>query len=388
MSTSWVTYLRNVLWFGSLFALVGLITTAARGQDEESDIVEDPRDRLVLFKNGRMLTGQVSRNGGGYLIEQPNGRIQVSADEIKFVAADLSDAYRKQRDSIVEPTPATHVALANWCISHRLHDEARAELKTCLKRDPENREARRLLRRLTDTIRADLPEKSKDPTIFRTTDGFLLPDVESLGGLSKENAAQFTSRIQPLLLNKCGNASCHATASPNQFRLGLARTGSTGSRQITERNLAEALRYVDLNDVVNSRLLSATKGSHGGKGTIFVGPAGAEQIRQLRDWVRSVANEKRGDESDFATHSAVTNKDSPKKPFAKVTVASDTAAESIEDGPAADRDPDADDGLMLSVDERARPRELKPDSTDAKALANEPEDAFDPDDFNRRFRRR
>ena len=76
------------------------------------------------MNSGRILTGQVSRNAIGLSGRTAEWkRVQVVLEDIKFVANDLRDLYRKQRDSIVEPTPATHVALANWCIAYRLYDE-------------------------------------------------------------------------------------------------------------------------------------------------------------------------------------------------------------------------------------------------------------------------
>lgn len=359
--------------------------------DEESPPphdTEDTREQLVLFTNGRMLSGRVSRNGGGYLIEQANGRIQVPADDVKFVAKDLRDAYRKQRDSIVEPTPATHLALANWCISHRLLDEANDELKKCLNADPENQEARRLLQRLTDSFRTNLPPKVVEPMPLKTVDGFLQPEVESLGGLSKETAAQFTSRVQPLLLNKCGNASCHGSTSTNPFKLTPARLGSMGSRQNTERNLAETLKYLDMEDVASSHLLRATKGSHGGKGTIFIGPAGSDQMKQLREWALTVAKEKHAKDEEFNRHKERVVDSSPKKRNQKIVQAGHTDAEA-KDGAESDTAAAAPTNDLDESAKRdsARPRLLKPVPNDAKALALEPDDAFNPEDFNRRFRR-
>jgi len=357
----------------------------SRGQDRPSDEAEDARERLVLLTTGRMLTGKVSRNGGGYLIEQPNGRMQVSAEDVKFIVKDLREAYQKQRDSIVEPTPATHVALANWCISYGLHDEARDELKRCLKTDPENTDARRLLQRLTDTIRAGLPPRVEEAAPRKTADGFVQQDSESLGGLSRETATQFTSRIQPLLLNKCGNAGCHGFASSNQFRLTLARGAGKGSRQNTERNLSETLRYIDLDTVADSRLLRASQGAHGGKGTIFVGPAGADQMKSLRTWALAVAEEKQTEAQKLERRPRLASKgNSPHR----VTQASATdEGTTISTKRESPKKLDSDDAAVTAMENSPRPRELKVDATDATELAREPVDPFDPEQFNRRFRR-
>lgn len=384
MSRQWTACFRSALWIGSFISLIGLMNLSSHGEQTDGD-ADDSRDQLVLLTTGRMLTGRVTRNGGGYLVEQSNGRIQVAAEDVKFVVNDLREAYRKQRDSIVEPTPATHIALANWCISHRLHDEARDELKRCLKRDPENVEARRLLLRLTDTIRAGLPLRGDEVAPLKTQDGFVQPDVESLGGLSREAASQFTSRIQPLLLNKCGNASCHGMASSNTFKLTMSRGAGKGSRQNTERNLYETMRYVDLETVTNSRLLQVFQGSHGGKGTIFVGPAGAEQIKQIKAWVVSVVEEKQAEARKLEQRPRLATKVHSKYRVTQASAVVEKTSDS--EGRGAPMKNDFEAPPLEPVVDKAKPRELKVDPTDAIELARERQDPFDPEVFNQRYRR-
>lgn len=385
MSRQWTACLRGTLWIGAFIAQVGLMNRSSFGQEAVGNS-DDSREQLVLLKSDRMLVGRVSRNGGGYLIEQSNGRIQVAAEDVKFVVNDLREAYRKQRDSIVEPTPATHISLANWCISHRLHEEARDELKRCLKMDPDNVEARRLLLRLTDTIRAGLPPRFETVEPARTREGFQQPEVESLGGLSRETASLFTSRIQTLLLNKCGNASCHGMAAPNAFKLTMTRGAGKGSRQNTERNLHETLRYIDLETVADSQLLKAAQGSHGGKGTIFVGPAGAEQVKQLKAWALTVAEEKQAENRKLQTRPRLITKNHSKQ---RVTQVSATAGKtSNPDSDELSMTNDVDDAPLEPAADLAKPRELKVDPTDAMELAREPQDPFDPEVFNQRYRKR
>lgn len=380
---------RSALWIGSFIVCFGMMSELARGQSENRDSSDDSRERLVLLKSGRMLTGQVIRNAGGYLIEQAGGHVQIPVEEVKCIVKDLREAYYKQRDSIVEPTPATHLALAHWCISYRLYDEAGDELKKCLKSDPENEEARRLLQRLTDTIRATLPAQIVDPTPRKTAEGFLQHDVESLGGLSPEMAAQFTSRIQPLLLNKCGNARCHGTASSNKFQIVPSRVSGHGTRQGSERNLAEILRYIDTDNVAKSRLLSALQGAHGGKGTIFVGHSGTDQIKTLRTWVRTVAQEKRIEAEEIEQMARFAPKSKSKRRVVQASAKSEPLDKEVDAAISnASFSQEVDDVATASDDESPQPKELRPDPTDAKALALEADDPFDPEQFNKRSRRR
>ncbi|WP_397569946.1 hypothetical protein [Schlesneria sp. T3-172] len=390
-------------WIVALLLCAGFFRLAARAELFAASADDDePRERLVMLTTGRILSGIVSRNGGGYLVEQPNGRLQIGNDEVQFVVDNLNEGYRKLRDSVVHPTPATHIDLATWCVSHRLYDEAQDELKKCLKADPENEQARRFLQRLTDTIRINTPPKGLPTTSPRkSSEGFLQPAAESLGGLSKESATLFTSRIQPLLLNKCGNASCHGVTTASEFRLYPARIGGNGSRQTTEKNLAEVLKQLDLDDVARSPLLEPTRASHGGRGTIFVGPAAAEQMKLLKAWAAAVAREKNPDARDSdqpASMAGFKSKRRSTKRIAQVvheadvlkssSVSDDVSEDDDDVAPAAATDLEVEGDSSESLASKGtRPRELGAESSEAKATPLKPFDAFDPEIFNRNFRR-
>lgn len=395
-------------WITVLLVCAELCCGVVRAEPTSTAVDDEPRERLVMLKTGRILSGMVSRNGGGYLVEQPNGRLQLGVDEVQFVFSNLREGYRKLRDSVVHPTPASHVDLATWCISHRLYDEAQDELKKCLKEDPENEQARRLLQRLTDTMRVNLPPAGIPSTPRKSAEGFLQPSVESLGGLSRETATQFTSRIQPLLLNKCGNAACHGLSSSNEFRLSTARIGGNGSRQTTERNLAETMKYIDLDDVARSPLLSVSQNHHGGRGTIFVGPAGTEQMKLLRTWALTVAREKQAEANQlrqapvlagFRDRKAKKNRvsqavHSSEPPESEALVDEDLEQMSGADSGENDRQDLSDDERPGDVGRNSgrtprkgvEPRELDGSGPDAKATPLKPFDPFDPEIFNRRLR--
>lgn len=345
------------------------------------------RERVIVMNSGRILTGQMTRNAGGWLVEQANGRVQVPADQVKLVADNLRDAYRKQRDAIVEPTPATHVMLAQWCISYRLYDEARDELIKCLKRDPDHEEARKLLRRLDDSLTVKPVATAGTLSTWKTPDGFVMPEVESLGGLSKETAIAFTSRVQPLLMNKCGNASCHGSAAGNEFKLYSIRVGSNGHRLYTERNLAEVLRHIDIRDPALSPLIAIPQGSHGGTSAIFHGPQSAEQLKALRNFIKQVAKEKLTEEQELAQRPSVLGKKKPSPGDVEATtkISEPSRRDTALTPAAASTTTTARPRIATANGVRGDSPQTLPDDDTALPLAEAPNDPFDPDVFNRRF---
>ena len=393
-------------------AIIASTVAALCADDHES------RERVVLMNSGRVMHGFATRNAGGWLVEQSNGRVQVPAEQVRVVADSLVDAYRQQRDSVVEPTPATHFALAQWCISYRLHDEARDELRNCLQLDPDHSTARKLLRRIDDLLDAATAKPSPiERPPHRTPDGFLTPDAESLGGLSNEAAIGFTQRIQPLLMNKCANASCHGTLTPAEkpdgFHLLPVRSGANAHRRYTERNLAEVLKYVDLQQPSLSPLMTLPLGAHGGTSGVFHGSTGNAQIKMLRAWIKTVAEEKRAEEAELSARPGIVGKsprptaalrvppaepvhdDRSKSPLTKVAAigdpvdpfASDAEVPRVRSGV-----PPTAPAELTSAQKTGKPlanANLPLKGTDrAKTATPAIDDPFDPELFNRRFHAR
>jgi len=385
---------------------------------------DEPGERVIVMSTGRVLKGFATRNAGGWLVEQSTGRVQVPIEQVSVVASSLADAYRRQRDSVVKPTPATHLALAQWCVTYRLYDEAQAELRECLQLDPENTSARRLLRRLDDAVAAPGPAVDRAAPRLNLN-SFDVQEAESLGGLSTDAAIMFTQRIQPLLINKCGNASCHGTTTTAQrpregFQLLNVRAGTSAHRLYTERNLAEVIRYLDLDDPALSPLVAIPKDAHGGISTVFVGASGDSQHRMLRDWVKHVAEERRKDEQlaaarpkldtrsprEYVQQAAATQAVPARQPI-NPPAELDPAGNSAGPRPIATLSPGS--SASIATDRDARPtrsdtsdpaglpshnREARPTadragshSGDRAGTSDVPDtaDPFDPDAFNRKY---
>jgi hypothetical protein len=342
-------------------ALVALLATCVV-------VAEEPRrpannSQLIVLTDGRVLEGTVTRQATGYFLERSGGRMVVPFEQVRCVARDLFDAYRQQREAMVDPTASDLVKLAEWCLSYRLYGEARVELNRALRRDPENETARRMLARLEDTL---LTRSQPPPTApLLVSDGLVVPEVEALGGLSRPVAAQFTSRVQPLLMNKCGNASCHGSAAKNDFRLTPVRLEGHGHRRGTEQNLALVLHYVNIAEPQQSELLNKLRGTHGGAQlAVFTGAQGAEQQKLLRDWVSAMAKERRDEDARLAQRPKL-----GKKP-AVTTAAVEDPAES------AGIEPTQPHAIIPAMAVDVEP---------AKSSNNAGPDAFDPEEFNRKF---
>jgi hypothetical protein len=340
------------------------------------DAVADPTSkRLLVLKNGRIVDGKISRSSSGFVVDKPKGSLLVPYEQVQFAASSRQNAYQKLKAAFPGRTTSNHIKLAQWCLTYQLHDEARSELREALEIDPDHDVSRRMLRRLEEVmnpykpIHRDLPKPAP-----RTADGFQSPKVESLAGLSRKAARQFVGKVQPILMNKCGNARCHGRKSQNNFQLTRVRIGRSSSRIFSEKNLAAVLQYVDVDNPARSPLLVVPKGNHGRGGrTIFYGHRGSKQSNLLRKWVHLVAEER--------SKGRQRNRLNPQ--FAQAGV-SDPKSKTLIFGRKRSNPAEIGQGRNA--------RKPKNDLLES-ILRDERKDAFDPEDFNRavhgkQFRRR
>ncbi|MBI1348754.1 hypothetical protein GC163_20975 [bacterium] len=347
------------------------------------DAVPAAADELIVMTDGRILRGRVSRHAVGFYIERSGGTILVPKEQVRCIAHDLPEAYRLQREQMLDPTSAMLIQLAEWCISYRLYEEAGQELKRALRRDPQNETARRMLAKLEDRLLA-APQGSANKPKFDVL-GMAVADVESLGGLSKETAEEFTTRIQPLLINKCGNGSCHGFGSTTDFRLAHVRIGSANHRRSSEQNLALALKLITIDTPASSPLLQRSQGAHGGASlAIFGGAGGADQYQTLETWVDTVCAERQAEAAKIAgrtplkTPRTATSSPMPNPPTMIQTTALEQPAE-----PEVLSSPVLANAQYLAA--QNSDRDALPSSESPPTRQPRSQDAFDPEEFNAQF---
>jgi hypothetical protein len=325
------------------------------------------------------VTGNITEQNGGYFVLQSNGgQVFMPFDVIRLSATSLVEAYEKQRDTLKRPTAADHLTLAQWCFDNKLYDQANEQLAAALRLEPQRSDARSLLKQVAaaqGSSATDAPgDAPADP-------GATSSNSRALGGLQPATSGDFTRRIQPVLVNKCGNATCHGSASHNSFQLmnpGLARSQR---RLETEQNLTATMGQIDRERPDLSPLLRKPQDReslvHRG---VFIGPLGDGQIKMLLEWVRQVAGE-----MDAPVVAA--GEEEPEQ----IQPASGVAAP----GEAGVSQAGVVSPLVIEIPRTPKPREraeppvrrAAPEVDDAAFLKSildeERPDPFDPDEFNR-----
>lgn len=321
--------------------------------------------KLLVMTSGRVIRGKMTpRPEGGYEVLQPGGRMFVAPELVRFQANDLDDAYQKMRDSMAELTPDTHLNLARWCLANNLQAKAKTELLDALHLDPYRTEAKRMLESIVRNQnyaankhnQVDMAEKLKQHREL----GSMLPQRRSLGGLPAELAKEFSRRIQPIVSNKCGNSGCHG-AGRNNFVVQSISRGMTPVK--SEQNLAAILNQIDYNTPLQSPVLRAAEGLHGGATRpLFPGQTGRSQLETLRAWVIGAAEEL-----------------APTRPSSSVAPMQNTPQASPIQTVSATRE----DGV-LGYGPAPTFRQAQAKEFVQKAKAVTKHDAFDPDVFNQK----
>ncbi|QDT89299.1 hypothetical protein Pan161_09280 [Gimesia algae] len=245
---------------------------------------------LLLMKTGRMVSGEISESAGGYLVKNPTGSMVVPFESVLFEAKDLHEIYLKQRAAMKYPTANSHLDLARWCITNELYEEAKSELRDAIRLEPKRSEPQLMLRRLMGVSQANQPtvqEKIQETLIKKQLESS--DEATSLTGISREQSALFVRKIQPIMLNKCGNANCHGNAAKSEFRLTQVTRRYGNHRFYAEKNLAEVLRWINLDDPLRSQLLVKSEQEHPQQGiVVYTGYAGRKQQQVIQTWVADI----------------------------------------------------------------------------------------------------
>jgi len=339
----------------------------AADSDARTTNISSKRESVLVLNSGRIVNGRISQSALGYVVGKPNGHMLIPFEHVQLQAESVADAYRIMQSSRTDPSLADHLKLARWCITNQLHDAARQELTVALMFDSENPQTRRLLRRLEEAVHPEKPMHRKLPVAHqRTNDGFERSEAVSLAGLSRETARVYVRRVQPILMNRCANATCHGRSSPSNFHLFPVRAGRN-SRGNVERNLAATLRQVDMDRPLKSPLLVVPQTQHDRKGrAVFASPKDQVLLETLRDWVQQLSKTPANATPEDSSKS---NKDDTSQPNQERGILFRSQFPKTTGDPAA---------KLNAVTKTASKDDLL-----ERVLRDERHDAFDPDVFNR-----
>ena len=401
---------------GVLITIVSWLLSCAlgwSGQPDDSPTTQaGPRSGVLVFRNGRVIEGQITETDTHYVVVRPVGKIEVPKGEIERVAKDLDDAYRQKVHRLNDRDPDEHLRLAEWCLKVNLQAQAIEQLERAVDLAPDRGRAQALLDSLRRTqprktqatkdnapearrpanapASPNAPKKTTKPADMRQPaqgqsdkDSELVPVQNAAQAARTKAAAQvqlapslvstFTLRVQPLLVRSCAAAGCHDASHAGT--LALDRSLPTTARA-TQQNLRTVLSLIDSNEPENSPLVLQSLLPHGGsQRSAFALGARDPSYATLLDWVKAAAGKPSRQ---------------PRSAWPQSTDPA-SAAEQSPDDPTPDEAPrrpvvrtarSEPETTAADAPQPAAPsRPVKPPPRDAY----EPVDPFDPEIFNRQF---
>lgn len=339
-----------------------------------------PIEGVVLLHNGQVLTGKVTRAGDYYYVVMPHSEIRLKAGEVEKVARRLEDLYELKRTKLTPGGLRDHLDLAEWCVEQKLAAQASEQLALAKSLDPRHPRIPLIERRL------ELAQRPAAGPVAHTPAVDSGPTNEELDrlvrGLPSRAIENFTSSIQPLLVNNCTTSGCHGPRSHGMLKLFRLSLGEPVNRRRTQRNLYAVWQVIDADSPADSPLLTLPVRPHGKlRGPIFSGREAA-QYRQLVAWVYEASRQRKppdpDEEEEAVPAETATAKSLPKK-------------KSKDPGKLAARKPEGDILLTSAVEEldgKAKTPAAAGDSEQTEEAQEQteyvPVDPFDPEIFNRR----
>lgn len=255
------------------------------------------------MRNGFVLEGRITPLNDTYLVSiGENGEVRLPRSEVEFQCSSLDDAYLRQRDAMFSDDPASHLSLADWCLRHRLLARASDQLLIVHLQEPRNPRLGMLEQRLNSLASQSVPATHEGRARTEPT----VPIPAALPKISPQLMQQFTTIIQPILLNRCAAYTCHGNGSSGNYRLIRPAAGHATTSRVTHRNLQATQTFIDAEHPANSRLLTMGSVPHGGSKPSSINEKQVQQWELVSEWIHRAALPARA--------SLVANSGGPKRP--------------------------------------------------------------------------
>lgn len=316
---------------------------------------------VLILRNGEILTGNITKAGDRYIVAQiDGGELRIPTRDVEMQCVDIEEAYVRKRARISVSDASARLQLADWCLRCGLHAQAANELLLAQAQTPDGPQIRALERRLHSALTTGrLPDVDAVhvPAAARRSDNPPLPCP-----LPDEALRGFASRIQPLLLNRCGASTCHGARTASTFQLIGPGLGKTITQHNTRRNLAAVMQQLDLARPETSPLLTVPAKPHADLPAAVFGEREQAQRDLLNAWVRT-AGQAATQSASVAGKPGSLPQTAPRQPI-PLPLAGQTSG-----------------GVELAV----RVEASVESNDDESATMLDFRDPFDPERFNRRF---
>lgn len=268
-------------------ATIAVLLTATLWARAADFAALSPQHAVLVLRNGQVLEGEVTSAGDYYLLSLgKTGQVRLAAKDVGMICRDLQEAYERKAAATNAKSAEAHVELAEWCLRQSLYEQVRAELAAAKAIEPDYRRIADLERRLEFATAPREPAGTHSPPPVATVGTQQLD--RTMKELPPGTVEHFASVIQPILLDRCGNARCHGSATAPRFQLVQPVPGKIPSRRFTQRNLFSALQIVNKEVADDSELLAMSLKIHGPVRWSAFKSEDDKQYREVAEWIASL----------------------------------------------------------------------------------------------------
>lgn len=251
---------------------------------------------VVILRNGQTIEGRICRVGDYYYVGTAEGELRLKSADVELLCRDLLDGYQRKRQLNPPQTATEHLQLAQWCQKAGLLDQAEAELDEARRCDP-NHPMLAMIEHRQRMLR-EPPQRLASPEVAGERDVSGEELDRFVRQLPPGTAEMFTQAIQPMLVNNCMTSGCHTRPDQSKFSLLRPPHDQRPGRRLTQRNLYEVLKWVDLQSPEESPLLRAAGSPHGGMKAAPLAPGRHPQWHALKYFAETAARKQAFDRSD------------------------------------------------------------------------------------------
>jgi hypothetical protein len=274
----------------------------------------------VLLQNDRLIEGQVVPSGDFFSIQvAEQSRVSIPKSEVVHVAADKRGIYQFKRDAVKRWEAGDHFQMTRWCMLNELHAEAAGHYREVADLHGDHPRVRQLALELQSrllkipefrsylglAVEESKPGSKPGVSVAETQSGAAPKSLASTGSvvtastnkdfsattaaaLHPQIAAQFSRRIQPILMNRCGQPACHGAQSNNGLR--ILEPYRAAYERVSSENLRSVLAHVSTNSGELSALLQYATTAHGIQPQAGISITETKLLTELTNWIQFVQN--------------------------------------------------------------------------------------------------
>ncbi|HMP79313.1 MAG TPA: hypothetical protein PKD54_07670, partial [Pirellulaceae bacterium] len=279
-------------------------------------------DRVVLLTNGNVLLGRVETNGQTISVWTESGsRMVLPRHQVDAIFQSMDGAYRYRRERIANNSTDEHVKLFEWCVQHKLWDQAQSQIDILQFHSIGRGELWRLSEKLDLAKRAGsrvdtaakpiashefdrAPQPDRDRPITESDSEVhpvsyeerqrsgprLLPNSEMselVARLEPHLVLHYERHIDPILVRNCATGGCHG-AQDSTWAVLRVPPGAESTRMMKLQNLIRTLQHWGTGPVEQRPLLLACHTPHAGLSAPIMSRDSVD-YRALEAWIVEMA---------------------------------------------------------------------------------------------------